>query len=152
MFAVPSDQAGATNEQRYRRTVPVEADGRRRVDPGLVAKPATTGHSAPAFLPVRSDGQGLRLRQGVQGPRPEGREEGSAGADDQLTGLVASGLRSLRRPAALRAGQQLAGQREPRQGAPPAVADQAEIRPQNLLGRSVTYIVVALAKNTAKGV
>jgi catalase-peroxidase len=37
--------------------------------------------------------------------------------------------------AALRAAQQLAGQREPRQGAPAAVADQAEIRPQDLLGR-----------------
>ncbi len=36
--------------------------------------------------------------------------------------------------AALRAAQQLAGQREPRQGAPPAVAHQAEIRPQDLLG------------------
>src|SRR6202011_1373444 len=33
------------------------------------------------------------------------------------------------------AGQQLAGQCEPRQGAPAAVADQAEIRPKNLLGR-----------------
>jgi hypothetical protein len=37
--------------------------------------------------------------------------------------------------AALRAAQQLAGQRQPRQGAPPAVADQAEVRPQALLGR-----------------
>ena len=43
--------------------------------------------------------------------------------------------RRRRRPAALRAAQQLAGQREPRQGAPAAVADQAEIRPENLLGR-----------------
>ena len=39
------------------------------------------------------------------------------------------------RPAALRAAQQLAGQRQPRQGAPAAVADQAEVRPQDLLGR-----------------
>ena len=31
--------------------------------------------------------------------------------------------------------QQLAGQREPRQGAPSALADQAEIRQENLLGR-----------------
>ena len=31
--------------------------------------------------------------------------------------------------------QQLAGQCEPRQGAPPAVADQAEIRPEAVLGR-----------------
>ena len=38
-------------------------------------------------------------------------------------------------PAALRAAQQLAGQRQPRQGAPPALADQAEVRPQDLLGR-----------------
>ena len=43
--------------------------------------------------------------------------------------------RRRRRPAALRAAQQLAGQRQPRQGAPAAVADQAEIRPQDLVGR-----------------
>ena len=39
------------------------------------------------------------------------------------------------RSAALCAAQQLAGQREPRQGAAPAVADQAEIRSQDLMGR-----------------
>ncbi len=38
--------------------------------------------------------------------------------------------------AALCAPQQLAGQRQSRQGAAPAVADQAEIRPEDLLGRS----------------
>jgi catalase-peroxidase len=43
--------------------------------------------------------------------------------------------RRRRRAAALRAAQQLAGQCQPRQGAPAAVADQAEIRPQDLLGR-----------------
>ena len=37
--------------------------------------------------------------------------------------------------AAVRPPQQLAGQRQPRQGPPPAVADQAEVRPQDLLGR-----------------
>ncbi len=77
-----------------------------------------------------------------------------------VTGLVAGGLRSLRpvvrphgvaqrgnvsrrrrprrwwpRPATFRAAQQLAGQRQPRQGAPPALADQAEVRPQDLVGR-----------------
>ena len=77
-----------------------------------------------------------------------------------LAGLVAGRLRPLRsavhpdgvaqrghlphqrRPrrrrrghAALCAAQQLARQREPRQGAPVALADQAEIRPENLLGR-----------------
>ena len=89
-----------------------------------------------------------------------GAEEGPRGADDRLAGLVAGGLRPLRAavhphglaqrrhlphrrrprrrrpgPAALRAAQQLAGQRQPRQGAPPALADQAEVRPQDLLGR-----------------
>ena len=78
-----------------------------------------------------------------------------------LAGLVAGGLRPLRppvhphgvaqrrhlphrrrprrrrsRPAALRAAQQLAGQRQPRQGAASALADQAEVRAQDLVGRS----------------
>ena len=38
-------------------------------------------------------------------------------------------------PAALRAAQQLAGQRQPGQGAPPALADQAEVWPEDFLGR-----------------
>ena len=38
-------------------------------------------------------------------------------------------------PAALRAAQQLAGQRQPGQGAPAPLADQAEIWPQDFLGR-----------------
>ena len=37
--------------------------------------------------------------------------------------------------AALRPPEQLARQRQPRQGAPAAVADQAQVRPQDLLGR-----------------
>jgi hypothetical protein len=36
---------------------------------------------------------------------------------------------------ALRAAQQLARQRQPRQGPPVALADQAEVRPQDLVGR-----------------
>ena len=40
------------------------------------------------------------------------------------------------RHAALCPPQQLARQREPRQGAPVALADQAEVRPEDLLGRS----------------
>ena len=39
------------------------------------------------------------------------------------------------RQAALRAPQQLAGQRQPRQGAPAALAGQAEVRPEDLVGR-----------------
>jgi hypothetical protein len=40
-------------------------------------------------------------------------------------------------PAAFRAAELLARQRQHRQVAPPAVADQAEIRPEDLLGRPV---------------
>ena len=43
--------------------------------------------------------------------------------------------RRRRGPAALRAAQQLARQREPGQGAPAALADQAEVRPEDFLGR-----------------
>ena len=87
-------------------------------------------------------------------------EERPGGADDRLAGLVAGRLGPLRRPVhphglaqrrhlphrrrprrrrhrqpALRAHQQLARQRQPRQGPPPALADQAEIRQRHLLGR-----------------
>ena len=80
--------------------------------------------------------------------------------DDGLAGVVAGRLRPLRRtddppgvarrghlphhrrprrrrrrPAALRAAELVAGQRQPRQGAPAAVADQAEVRQETLLGR-----------------
>ncbi len=93
-------------------------------------------------------------------PRPRGAEGRPDRADEHLAGLVARRLRPLRtalhphelarrrhlphrrrprwrrqRRPALRAAQQLARQREPRQGAPAAVADQAEVRPQDLLGR-----------------
>ena len=82
------------------------------------------------------------------------------GGDDQLAGLVAGRLRSLRRAVhpdelarrrhlphrgrprrrrrrrpAVRAAQQLARQRQPRQGAPAALAGQAEVRPEDLVGR-----------------
>ena len=43
--------------------------------------------------------------------------------------------RRRRRGAALRPAQQLAGQRQPRQGPPPAAAGEAEVRPQPVLGR-----------------
>ena len=109
---------------------------------------------------VGPDGRGLRLRQGVRDARRRGAEARPDRADDLLAGVVAGGLRPLRpavhphelarrrhlshhrrsrrrrqRLPALRAAEQLAGQREPRQGAPAAVADQAEVRPQDLVGR-----------------
>ena len=125
----------------------------KHLDIGVLHRNATLG---------RSDGRGVRLRQGIQEPRPRRGDQGPARPDDGLAGLVAGRFRSLRRtvhppglaqrrhlphhrrprrrrrrPAALRAAQLLAGQRQPRQGAPAAVADQAEIRPQDLLGRPV---------------
>ena len=133
---------------------------RRHVEPRLVAEPAEARDPAPAFLQVQSDGRGLQLRGRVQEPRPGGGEERSRGADDRLAGLVAGGLRPLRPfvhshgvaqrrhlphrrrprrrrqgPAALRAAQQLAGQRQPGQGAPAALADQAEVWPEDFMGR-----------------
>src|SRR5215510_2654185 len=135
-------------------------DGSGQVESRLVAEPAEPSGSPPALGPVRSDGRGVRLRQGVQEPRPAFRDQGPACLDDGLAGLVAGRLRPLwavaypdglaqrghlphrrrprrrrRRPAAFRAAEQLAGQREPRQGAPAALADQAEIRAEDLLGR-----------------
>ena len=116
--------------------------------------------SAPAFSAFGSDGQGVQLRRRIQEPRPESRDQRSECLDDGLAGVVAGRLwplraafhsygvaqrghvphrrrprRSWSRAAALCAAQQLAGQREPRQGAPVALADQAEVWPENLLGR-----------------
>ncbi|MGY4499847.1 hypothetical protein ACVWYH_003778 [Bradyrhizobium sp. GM24.11] len=56
----------------------------------------------------------------------------SAGTYRITDGRGGAGCRS----AAFRSAQQLARQRQPRQGAPAALADQAEIRPQDFLGRS----------------
>ena len=91
----------------------------------------------------------------------DGAEAGHLRGDDDVAGLVAGRLRPLRaalhpdgvarrghlphrrrpgrwrqRRSALRPSQQLARQRQPRQGAPVALAGQAEVRPANLLGRS----------------
>ena len=129
---------------------------RRQVEPRLVAQSAEPQDPAAGG----SDGEGLQLRQGVQEPGPVGGEEGSRGGDDRLAGLVAGGLWPLRPPvhshgvarrrhvphprrprrrrvgpAAVPAPQRLARQREPRQGAPALVADQAEVRSEDFVGR-----------------
>ena len=113
-------------------------------------------HSPPA----RPAGRRLRLRRGVRRPRRRGAEAGRHRRDDGLAGLVAGRLRPLRaavhphdlargrhlphrrRPrrrrrgrAALRPAQQLARQRQPRQGPPAAVAGQEEVRPEAVVGR-----------------
>ena len=134
--------------------------GRRRGESALVAESTEPEGASPELSGGRSHGRGVRLRRGVQDARPRCREAGHRGGDDDVAGLVAGRLRPLRavvhpdgvaqrghlphprrprrrrlRHAALRAPQLLARQREPRQGAPAAVADQAEVRPEDLVGR-----------------
>ena len=72
--------------------------------------PADYGHYGPLFIRMT-----LARRRHVPHRRRPGRRR--------------------RRHTALRPAQQLARQRQPRQGAPVAVAGQAEVRPQDLLGR-----------------
>src|SRR5215813_12018234 len=60
-----------------RSKMPLHAHGWwRHVEPRLVAQSAEAQDPGPALAPVRSHGQGLQLRQGVQEPRPGGGEEG----------------------------------------------------------------------------
>ena len=157
----PAEHIGENHGRKDRRQERGQMPGHaRRNEPRLVAAPAGPPGSPPQLFPVRSNGRGVRLRQGVQEPRPQGRDQGPARPDDGFAALVAGRLRPLwrpvhppgvarcghlphhrrpwrrrHRPAALRAAQLVAGQRQPRQGAPPPLADQAEVRQENLLGR-----------------
>ena len=104
-------------------------------------------------------GEEFDYAEAFNSARPRRGQAGHRGRPDDLAGLVAGRLRPLRpvhdpdgvaqrrhvpdqrrprrrrgRAAALRAAQQLAGQRQPRQGPPPAVAGQAEVRPGALVG------------------
>jgi DNA-binding transcriptional ArsR family regulator len=133
---------------------------RRPPQPGLVAQPARPAGPPPALArsnPLKED---FDYKEAFAEPRRRGAQAGPHRGDDHLAGLVAGRLRPLRpavhpdelarrrhlphrgrprrrrrRLAALRAAQQLARQRQPRQGPPAAVAGQAEVRPQDLLGR-----------------
>ena len=129
-------------------------------EPGLVAEPARPVGARPARAAADAAGRRLRLRAGVRDRRRRRAEAGRVRRDDHVAGLVAGRLRPLRaavhpdvvarrrhlphrrrpgrwreRRAALRPAQQLARQRQPRQGAPVAVAGQAEVRPEGLVGR-----------------
>src|SRR5208282_3813310 len=86
-------QAGAKHVNR----IQVPSNGRRsqiygRDECGLVAESAEPETPAPALPPVRSDGQGVQLRERIQEPRPECRDQGPEYLDDGLAGLVAGRL------------------------------------------------------------
>src|SRR6478752_860591 len=67
---------GRQDRRQERRQVPLRPSAHQ---PRLVAEP--TEHSGPSreLVPVRSDGQAVRLRQGVQEPRLERRDQGPGG-------------------------------------------------------------------------
>ena len=50
---------------------------------GLVAESVEPEDPAPALLPVRSHGQGVQLREGIQDPRSRCRDQGPACPDDR---------------------------------------------------------------------
>ena len=138
----------------------LQQSAQRPVEPGLVAESVELERAPHEPPGRRPDGRRLRLRQRVPVPGSRRLEEGHRGGDDELTGLVAGRLRPLRRalhphgvaqrgdlphsrrprrcgfgPDPFCAAGQLAGQREHRQGAPAALAGQAEVRPEDLVGR-----------------
>ncbi len=154
-----------TDAKSEERRPPRRARPGTAPDPGRRQPPVVAGAAQPEDPrqePGRGQSarRGLRLRRGLQGPGPRGHEAGHRRGADHVAGLVARRLRQLRpaddpyglaqrghlphqrrprrrrrRPAALRPAQQLAGQRQPGQGPPPAVAGQEEVRPEHLLGR-----------------
>jgi len=67
------------------------------VEQGLVAESAEPQDSPPELASVRSHGEGLQLRGGVQGARPQGSEKRSHRVYDRQPRLVAGGFRPLRR-------------------------------------------------------
>src|ERR1019366_9077619 len=82
-------------EHGERKHVPCNGRDPRTHEPRLVAEPAEPSGSPPTLHPVQSDGRGVRLRQGIQEPRPECRDQGPSCLDDGLAGLVAGRLRPL---------------------------------------------------------
>ena len=111
---------------------------------------------SPAGNPLGAD---FDYARGLRDARRRGAQAGRHRGDDDLPGLVAGRLRPLRRPddppelarsrhlphrgrprrrrrrqPALRSAEQLARQRQPRQGPPAAVAGEAEVRPARSRG------------------
>ncbi len=127
----------------------------------LVARPPRPRRPAPEHQAGRSRWARTSTMRRSSRPSTSTPSSRPPCPDDRLAELVASGLRPLwpvlhphgmaqrrhvphpRWPrrrghghAAFCSAQQLAGQRKPRQGSPPAMAHQAEVRQEDLLGRS----------------
>ena len=125
----------------------------------MVAREAQPRDTTPTRLQVQPHGDGFRLQGGVRGDRLRGAQGRPARSHDRQPRLVARGLRPLRpllhqddlargghlqdrrRPwrrrhggTEIRAPQQLAGQRQPRQGQEAPLADQEEVRQPHKLG------------------
>src|SRR5687768_2605855 len=80
----------------YRGQVSFQSFGPGHVESRLVAQPAAARAPASAFVQVRPDGSGFRLRAGVRESRLQGAQEGPARADDRFEAVVARGFRPLR--------------------------------------------------------
>ena len=76
---------------------PFTGGTRGHSEPRLVAGASRYRRAPSQRARRRSDGRGVRLRQGIREPRPRRRDQGPACLDDGLAGVVAGRLRSLRR-------------------------------------------------------
>ena len=142
----------------------LDSPSRSRVDPGRTRTGGRTSSTCRCSTSTRQRGNPLDedfdYAEAFEDLDVEALKARPHRGDDHLAGLVARRLRPLRaahdpahlapgrhlphrgrprrwrrRRPALRAAQQLARQRQPRQGPPPPVAGQAEVRPEGLLGR-----------------
>src|ERR1041385_6088439 len=78
--AIDKAASKITTRRRHGRRDQVSVHGQdRRTEQSKLVAEAARHLDAPCELAaVRSDGQGVRLRQGVQEPRPQGRDQGPA--------------------------------------------------------------------------
>src|ERR1043166_3613120 len=80
-------------DRQERGPMPVHERQARAGERRLAAEPAGHPRSPPQLRSVRSDGRRVRLRQGIQEPRPQCRDQRPACPDDAVPGLVAGRLR-----------------------------------------------------------
>ena len=154
---------GVTEQGSESENPAIDAPPRRPGDPAPTrtgGPTSSTCRAAQALPRHQPAGCRVRLRRPRRDPRRRRAQARHRRGDDDLAGLLARRLRPLRpvvhpdelalrrhlpdpgrprrrgrRPAAVRPAQQLARQRQPRQGPPHPVAGQAEVRPVGVVGR-----------------